>query len=479
VLAELPPSLPALAGRALVWIERRRMPIAGVAALLVAIAIVIALAARFSGDVALFDAPLHPSQTREVASALTLWGEKHSADPAGTQLFVAASRRSDVLLRLTLAGLPRPYVPTSADVLAEPASPLAPAALLDDRRRIGTQGDLTATLRRISGVSDASVILTPPSDDPFAANATSPPSAAVQLVLQPAARPAPSAVDGIRRLVAAAVAGLTPDRVTVTDSEGNVLDGAPPQDKTATREARVQSSVQTALDAVLGQGASVVRVRVVIAGVQVSLQATRVTPHGLLDADVGREHGNEATRAFDKERHVQHYAYDTEVERRSTPADAVRRISVAVFLDGRRVDATRRDDVAALVRAAAGADLSAGDAVVVGVLPFAASSPEPHVSDAATAPPTSMRTIVPLAAACVIALAGLFWPRRNPSSAREEPFDAADGAVVIAAIGAESPRTAAHMLTGVPAGMRARVLRELDPARRGQIQACLVEWNDD
>jgi flagellar M-ring protein FliF len=479
VLAELPQSLPALTGRALAWIERRRSATIAATLLVAAAGIAALLFARSVGDVALFEAPLHASQVREVESALTLWNESFSADASGTQVYVPVSRRRDVLLRLTLAGLPRPYVPTSADMLSEPVSAMAPRTLLDDRRRIGISGDLTETLRRISGVADASVILTPAADDPFSFGSPSLPSAAVQLVLQPGAHLEARTVDGIRRLVAAAAAGLTPERVTVTDADGAVLEGSALQDPSASRESRLQLSIQSALDAVLGQGASVVRVRLITAGADVSLQSTRVTPHGLLDADVGREHGHEAARIFDKERHVQHYAYDTEVEHRTSAADAVRRVSVAVILDERKVDASRHDDVAGLVRAAAGADLGAGDTVVVAMMPFAPRA-QPVASPAPGAPAHSSSALlaVPAAAVCALAFACAQWRRRRenaPVPAAPEPDHTP---AVLATLEDESPRTAAYVLNGMPRALRDRVLRDIDVSRRSAIEDCIAEWND-
>lgn len=483
MLAELPQSLPALTGRALAWIERRRTSMFVAVLAVAAAGIATAFAARSYGDASLFEAPLHPSQAREIESALTLWNEAYSSDAAGTQVFVPATRRRDVLLRLTLAGLPRPFVPTSADMLAEPASAMTPRSQLDDRRRIGIEGDLTETLRRISGVADANVILTPAADDPFALDPTTLPSAAVQLILQPNAHLEPRVVDGIRRLIAAAVAGLTPERVTVTDSDGASLDGAAVQDPSASREAKLQTSVQSALDAVLGPGASVVRVRVVTAGTDVSLQSTHITPHGLLDADAGREHGHEAARIFDKERHVQHYAYDTDVERRTTAADSVRRISVAVILDARRVDSGRREDVAGLVRAAAGADLGAGDTVVVAMLPFATHpSADKNLPAASQSRPLSALIAIPAAAACALAMAGAYLRRRREtesppaSAATRDEIRASD---LDATVGAETPRTVAYLMSGMPQSLRAQILRGFDPERREAIESCIAEWSDD
>ncbi len=473
--------MPALIGRTAAWMERRRAPVAALAAAVAALVIAAAVLVHATADVALFDSPLHSDQIVEVAGALTLWGEPHNSAPGGDQIFVPSARREAVLLRLTLAGLPHAHVATSADELAAPYNALAPSALVDDRRRIGIEGDLVAALRRITGVADASVFITPPSADISSLGEPAQASAAVQIVARPGASFSSAAVDGIRSLVAAAAPGLSPDRVAVTDDDGVLLKDAPQTDRAVARESRLQSSVQTALDAVFGAGAAVVRVRVVTSGSDYTSQSTRITPHGLLDADAGREHGADGGRAFDKERHVQHYAYDTVIEHRSAAADAVRRISVAVFLDARRVDANKRDDVAALVRAAAGADLQSGDDVVVGVLPFAAAPTIAEVAPAAAPAPARGRLAVTAVSAIALLLltAGACWPRARAKTESAPALQIDTAAAIGGAIGAESARTAAYVLNGMPAAIRARVLAEFDEPRRTSIEACLASWRDD
>ncbi|HLJ84577.1 MAG TPA: flagellar M-ring protein FliF C-terminal domain-containing protein [Candidatus Eremiobacteraceae bacterium] len=480
MLARLPDGVPVIIGRTAAWIERRRAPVAAIAFALIIVGIASVLVLRSASGVALFDAPLHADQIAEVTNALTLWGEPHTAAPGSDQIFVPAARRQTLLLRLTLAGIPHAHVPTSADEIAEPISPLAPSALVDDRRRLGLEGDLVAALRRISDVEDASVFITPAAGDIAALGDPPQTSAAVQIVARPGASLAPAAVNGIRNLVASAVPGLSADRVAVTDADGKLLKDAPQQDTTIARESRLQSSVQSALDAVFGAGAAVVRVRVITAGSVYSSQSTRVTPHGLLDADAGLEHGADGGRAFDKERHVQHYAYDTVVEHRSSTADVIRRITVAVFLDARRVDANRRNDVAALVRAAAGADLGSGDDVVVGVLPFAAALPIAAAPPATAAPHGRLAiAAVTALAALVLTAAGACWPRFRAGidvpAARPTDCATAIGEV----IGAESPRTAAYVLNGMPAAIRSRVLAGFDDKRRLSIEEHLTAWRDD
>jgi len=236
-------------------------------------------------------------------------------------------------LRLTLAGLPRRYVPTSADVLGDQANALTPQSIIDDRRRSGIEGDLVAGLRRIGGVADATVVLPPASADPLADLARDePPSASVQLIMQPGETLPAESVAGIRRFVASAYPGLAPDRVTVVDASGAVMGSAPTPDAAIAKERRVQSAVQSALDAVFGAGAAVVRVSVAASGAEEQTQSTRVVPHGELSADVARERGSESGKTFYKERTQRRFAYDTFSDKRVTPPDTPARISIAVFL---------------------------------------------------------------------------------------------------------------------------------------------------
>jgi flagellar biosynthesis/type III secretory pathway M-ring protein FliF/YscJ len=284
----------------------------------------------------------------------------------------------------------------------------------------------------------------------------------VQLILEPNAQLGASTVAGIRRFVAAGYPGLTPDRVAVVDGSGALL-GTPP-DRAVSREVRIQANVQTALDAVLGSGATVVRVSVRSAGAAQTVQSTRVVPHGLLEADAGRETGSENGRHLNKERSTRHYAYDTIVEHRTTAADEPAKISVAVFLDAARVDVERSQPIAALVRAAAGADLNAGDDVVVEAVRFAAKP----VALAPHAPMPVAFAVLPVAGVVLAVALGLhFFPQRP----RPPPDPAARE--IRASLERESPRTAAYVLSTLPQGMRERVLATFGPLRRATIEACL------
>lgn len=483
MLAEIHPRLPTLIERTGAWVGRRRAGIAGTIAAGAVVAAIALCIGRFQGDAPLFDETLRPSQTSDVESALTLWGETFRADAQGTQIFVAASRRRDLLLRLTLAGLPRRYVPTSADVLDDRSNALTPQSILDDRRRSGVEGDLVAGLRRIAGVADAAVVLPPAQPDPLGdPDRTEPPSAAVQLIMQPGETLSAEAVAGVRRFVASAYPGLSPDHVSVIDASGAAIGSPTSPDAALTKQRRVQGSVQSALDAVFGAGAAVVRVSVAAAGSEQQTQSTKVVPHGALSADVAHERGTESGKSFDRERTTRRFAYDTLSERRVTAADAPVRMAVAVFLNASRVASASVSEVTALVRAAAGADLATGDEVVVQTLAFA--SPAPSALPSTAEDPDARTGIARAAVACALALFGFatlplsrargLALEKAPQAKSPVAFSTIDphaerSRSILASLAGESPQAAAYVLSLESHDVREGVLRRCAPERRDAI----------
>ncbi len=463
MLSALPPALPQSVRRCAAWLQPRRTPALAVA---LGLALVMALAlagSKMSTLVPLFSTPLHPSQAIEVERALTIWNEGFSADQQHAQIFVNANRRRDVLLRLTLAGLPHRYVPTTADVLDQPQNALVPQTVIDDRRRAGIEGDLIAGLRRINGVADASIIIAPAVDDPFGDSRTQA-AASVQVVMQSGAQLSTTAVGGIKRFVAASYPGLAADRVVVVDGSGSAVSAqAPVADRASSREARLQASIQSALDAVFGVGAAIVRVSVRSSGEERSQQSTRITPHGLLEADSGKEQGADSGKHFERVRSRERYAYDTVVESRAAHADAIAHVAVAVFLDAHTIGADRSALVADLVRAAAGAELASGDEVVVRTLPF-----RDHEAVASSPRWASLRRIL-APALILIGLGVLGLAALRSHAAAQVGSETAAAVELHGALQRELPHTAAYVLSSMPKRVRDHVLREYPVDQRERI----------
>ena len=103
------------------------------------------------------------------------------------------------------------------------------------------QGELEKTIAAINGVAGVTVNLTIPPDQVFAGAEADKPSAAV--LVQPACGSDLSgdAVQAIVHLVASSIPNMTPDAVTVADSNGNVLN-APGMDLSSSRGLQQQSA---------------------------------------------------------------------------------------------------------------------------------------------------------------------------------------------------------------------------------------------
>lgn len=132
------------------------------------------------------------------------------------------------------------------------------------------EGELSRTIGRLDQVSSATVKIAMPEEELFTSE-QDPVTAGVVLTLATGGRLEPGQVQGITRLVANAVPGLQTEHVTVTDSQGNILDAADDEVSGAgaaaerlALEQRYEQGVQQRLDsmiaAVLGPGMAVVQV---------------------------------------------------------------------------------------------------------------------------------------------------------------------------------------------------------------------------
>lgn len=99
-----------------------------------------------------FATPLHPEQVAEVEERLADW---HIAfAPSSDNVAVDAARRNDILLKLSLAGVPHPHLESSGEALSN-VGVLTPQAVIDAQTRSGLAGDIEAGLRDIDGIDDA------------------------------------------------------------------------------------------------------------------------------------------------------------------------------------------------------------------------------------------------------------------------------------------------------------------------------------
>jgi flagellar biosynthesis/type III secretory pathway M-ring protein FliF/YscJ len=312
--------------------------------------------------IALFASSLRAEQLSEVEERLAEWGVPYVE--SNGNVLVDGSRRNDLLLRLSLAGVPHAHVATTSEALAT-VGVLTPEAVIDAQTRAGLAGDIEVGLRSVNGVDDARVIIAPAKVAQFADESAHDASASVRVRLHPGAQLGASAIAGIRAFVAASVAGLNPSRVTILDDRGVALGSAAVDDS-----GELQRSLQSALDATLGAGMAVVRVRVEYDRATTERRDTRREP--LAGGSIARDDIGEAYG--DRGKHYE--KHDVRVDRGSdirelvsrSEAGGVTRVSTAVYVDrSRTVDLA---SVRALAAATVGFDARRGDELVAQAVDF-------------------------------------------------------------------------------------------------------------
>jgi flagellar M-ring protein FliF len=333
---------------------------------------VVAIVIGHPDRVTLFAAPLHSEQLSEVEEQLAAWNVPFS--PADDNVVVDAARRNDLLLRLSLAGVPHAHVETTTQALAN-VGVLTPQAVIDAQARSGLAGDIEVALRSVNGVDDAHVIVAPAQSAEFADQNGRPATASVRLQLHPGALLDRNAVTGIRRFVAASVPDLDPANVTILDDRGIALgEGSGGDDDPGA----IEHSLQSALDATLGAGAAIVRVHADYTQAASEDRDTRRTPAG--GDPIERTAQSESYDGGGKKyaRNQEHDDRGSEIHERVVHADpgAVVRLSTAVF-----VDATRSVDLASvreLAAATVGFDPRRGDELTVAAVPFRRALQQKH-----------------------------------------------------------------------------------------------------
>ncbi len=288
------------------------------------------------------------------------------------------------------------------------------------------EGELSRTIRSLDRVEAARVHLVLP-DRPLFSREVAPASASIVLKVNGTLEP--SQVRAIRHLVASAVRGLKPERVSVVDETGKLLADGAGDDNTGTGagaderkiayEARVRKEVENIVTSVVGPGRARVQINADFDLNRITQTSDKYDPDGrVVRSSQTREEktsggagaggavsvGNElpgggknsgggnsaASRAQDsKSEEIVNYEISRTTKTEVTEAGRVNRISAAVLVDGTySKDAQGKltykprskqeiDRIAALVRSAIGFDAKRGDQVEVVNLRFAETPPMP------------------------------------------------------------------------------------------------------
>src|SRR4249919_2411939 len=283
------------------------------------------------------------------------------------------------------------------------------------------EGELARTIRAIDRIQAARVHLVLPERPLFAREAPEP---SASIVVRVRGSLEPQQIRAIRHVVASAVNGLKPQRVSIVDEGGRLLaDGATKDaelavgdERRTAYEKRMRNEVEAIVSSIVGQGRARVQLTADFDYNKVTQTSDKFDPEGrVLRSTQTREESsasagdggqvtvnnelpgnaaNSTTAARDqskKSEETNNYEISRTTKTEVTEAGRVNRISVAVLVDGaytknekgEMVYADRSkeqlDRIATLVRSAIGFDQKRGDQVEVVNLRFAEAPAVPAV----------------------------------------------------------------------------------------------------
>jgi flagellar M-ring protein FliF len=285
------------------------------------------------------------------------------------------------------------------------------------------EGELARTIRAIDRVQAARVHLVLP-ERPLFSRETPEPSASI--VVRVRGTLEPQQIRAIRHLVASAVNGLKPQRVSIVDEAGQLLadgasgdtDNAIGDERRAAYEKRIRNQVEAIVSSVVGAGRARVQLSADFDYNKITQTSDKFDPEGrVLRSSQTREEssataesngqvtvnnelpgnrGDTSTPARDqskKSEETNNYEISRTTKTEVTEVGRVNRISVAVLVDGsysknekgemvyQERSKDQLDRIATLVRSAIGFDQKRGDQVEVVNLKFAEAPVVPPVAE--------------------------------------------------------------------------------------------------
>jgi flagellar M-ring protein FliF len=250
---------------------------AGVAAALVAVTM------NLGEPQALLYSNLDLKEAGSITQALEQAGVKYEVKGDGSTIMVGRDNVASTRLMLSSKGLP-----TTGSVgyeIFDNANALGQTDFVQQlNRQRALEGELARTIQGLDGVTSVRVHLVLPKRQLFEEEPEQP-SASVNIHAG-GREPSGEQVRAIQNLVAGAVPGLKPDRVTVVDQHAKTLSGgeqgmaAESDGRKAEVEQRIAKQVKTLVEGVVGPGKARVNVTADLQLAQVTVQQETFDPDG-------------------------------------------------------------------------------------------------------------------------------------------------------------------------------------------------------
>lgn len=363
---------------------------------------------------------LSPEDSAEVVQKLKEQQIPYRLAGNGNIIMVPGEKVYDIRLSMAGSGIPRGGVVGFEVFEKTDFGTTEFVQKLNYQRAI--QGELARTIKQFREVLDARVMIVMPKDSVFIEEST-PPSASVLLNLN--SNFSQEKVAAVVHLVASAVEKLTPERVTVVDTNGKVLYKGNPEDDQIGTYAKTQFEykiafeqnltrrIQTMLEKIVGSDKAIVRVIADMNFDQVDINEEIYDPdaqairskHNIVetsdrksnpDRNVSSVHPvgqpadatgiRQTSDLNQRQDETFNYEISRTIRRTVKPVAAIKRISVAVVLDGTYTIETGKegnsvrkyvarsqnelDQFTQIVKKAMGYDADREDQVTVESFPF-------------------------------------------------------------------------------------------------------------
>jgi flagellar M-ring protein FliF len=392
-------------------LDARRRLIAGLAALAIVASVIGIARVATTPSMSLLYSGLDAPAAGEVVAALEARGVPFEI--RNEAIYVDGARRDEVRMALAAEGLPAGG-PAGYELLDGLSGFGTTSQMFDAAYWRAKEGELARTITAAPNVRAARVHLASPVSQPFGRTPAG--SASVTVTMARGALDAGQA-EAIRYLVSSAVAGVAPEGVAVIDSvRGVVLAGAENRlfpagvADPADRAEVLRGNIQRLLEARVGPGRAIVEVNVDAAMDSETITERVVDPDSrvaissdteeseessqggaagvtvasnLPDGDVAGS-GSESSRTASQTRERQNFEVSETRRERVIPPGQLRRISVAVMVDGltetgpdgrpewRPRPPEELETLRTLVQSAVGFDAERGDTVTIETLQFTA-----------------------------------------------------------------------------------------------------------
>jgi len=398
--------------------------IAGIAIITVAF-MVFVIARTGSAQMSLLYSDLDPTDAGRVTTRLDTLNIPYQLRNDGAQILVPADMVAKARLQLASEGLP-----TGGSIgyeIFDKTQGLATSSFVQNINQLrALEGELARTVQGIQGVRQARVHLVLPQRELFSRDKQDP-SASILLRMAGQVRLDRKQVQAVQHLVATAVPGLKPERVSVVDERGTLLAGGVDEstgigalssanDLKLAYENRLARSVEDLLERTVGQGKARVEIAADMNTDRVSENSEQFNPdqqvvrstqtvndqseqnesdnnqsvtiaNNLPQGQGQAGSGTANTSRSNRSEETTNYEITRVVRSQVREPGGVARLSVAVLVDGtyanrdgQQVYQPRTQDqlasIETLVKAAVGFNAQRGDQVNVVNLPFTSTEDE-------------------------------------------------------------------------------------------------------